>query len=195
MTNDENFDPQHSMQIINTMINRAQNRFSENGFLFIFWGWLVFVTALAFYALLQNGVENAWLAWYTMPFGGVFTMIYSIRQKKKEKVKSYIDDYMAYVGIAFGAALVITLTFGFKLQLACYPMVIMLYAIMTFVTGGILRFRPLIIGGALSFPISAVALFFPFTDQVLFLSLSVLVSYIIPGHWLMIKHKQHHSNV
>lgn len=179
-----------SLSIINTMINRAQNRFSENGFLLIFWGWLVFVTAIVFYILFHMQVENAWYAWFSMPFGGVFSMIYGMRQKKKEKVRSYIDDYLAYVGTAFGISLAITLTFIFKLQLSCYPVVIMLYAVMTFVTGGIIRFRPLIICGAMSFPISVLAFFAAFDDQVLLLALSVLVSYIIPGHWLYIKVKR-----
>lgn len=190
MTNDENFDPKQSIELINTMINRAQNRFSENGFLFIFWGWLVFATALVFYVLVKRDVENAWIAWYTMPLGGLFTIFYTMRQKKKEKVKSYIDDYLAYVGTAFGIGMTIAISFGFKFQLTCYPVVIMLYAMMTFVMGGILKFKPLIIGGAMSFPISAIALFFPFVDQILLLALSVLLSYIIPGHWLMMKHKQ-----
>ncbi|MGZ3931226.1 MAG: hypothetical protein ACXVP0_07675, partial [Bacteroidia bacterium] len=139
--------------------------------------------------------ELAWLVWYAMPFGGLFTMIYSYRQKKKETVRSYIDSYMAYVGTAFGIGLTIVLALGFKMQLACYPMVILLYASMTFVTGGILKFRPLIICGALSFPISGIALFVPFMDQILLLAISVFISYIIPGHWLMIKYKQQHGNV
>lgn len=184
MTNEETFNPEQGLQLINTMINRAQNRFSENGFLFIFWGWLVFAAALLFYVLEKIGVENSWFVWMTMPLGGIFTMIYSSKQKKKEVVKSYIDDYVSYVAIAFGISLTIILTLGFKLLENCYPVVIMLYAIMTFTVGGILKYKPLIIGGVLSFPICVVAFFVGFQNQVLLLALSVLVSYIIPGHLL-----------
>ena len=188
---EQNIKPEESLQIIQSMINRAQNNLSENGFLFIFWGWLVFLSAAAFYVLIKMDNEYAGLAWLGMPAGGIFTMIYSIRKNKKEKVKSYIDNYMAFVWIAFGAGLLITLSMGPKLQLGCYPMVIMLYAIVTFITGGIIRFTPLIVCGAMSFPISVFAFFVGFENQVILLALSVLVSYIVPGHLLQAKFKSH----
>ena len=195
MTNDENFDPQQSLQVINAMIDRAQNKLSEDGFLFIFWGWLVFFASMAFWIMVKLDIEYAWCVWYFMPAGGIFTMIYSIRQKKKEKVRSYIDNYMAYIGASFGISLTIVLSLGSKYQLMCYPTVILLYASFTFMTGGILKFKPLIIGGLISFPLCVTSMFFPFIDQVLFLAVSVFISYIIPGHLLMNKYKKQNSNV
>lgn len=190
----ENFKPEESLRLINTMINKAQNKLQENGFLFIFWGWLVFLVATSFYILVQMKVENSWVVWYAMPAGGIFTMIYAMRQSKKEKVKSFVDDYMMYIGIAFGISLTIILVMGWKLQLNCYPMVILLYALTTFIYGGILKFMPLVIFGALSFPISVGAFFVDFHTQILLLALSVFVSYIIPGHMLQFKFKQQVKN-
>ncbi len=187
---EQNINPEQSMQIIQNMIRRAQNNLSENGFLFIFWGWLVFLSAGAFYYLTVTGFEKPWYAWYTMPLGGIFTMFYTMRQKKKERVRSYIDDYMAFVWSAFGICMIITLVMGYKLQINCYPIVIMLYATATFITGGIIRFTPLIICGAASYVISVSAFFVNFETQILLLALSVMVSYIIPGHWMQIKFKK-----
>ncbi|MFL5753184.1 MAG: hypothetical protein ACJ76F_07250 [Bacteroidia bacterium] len=188
---EQNFKPEESLKLIQSMINRAQNNISENGFLLIFWGWLVFLSALVFYMLLKMENQYAGLVWLAMPAGGIFTMIYSIKKSRKEKVRSYIDDYMAFVWIAFGAGLLITLCMGQKMQLNCYPMVIMLYGIATFITGGMIRFKPLIICGALSFPISVFAFFVTFEYQILLLALSLLISYIIPGHLLQAKFKSH----
>lgn len=182
--------PEESLHIIQNMIRRAQNNFSENGFLFIFWGWLVFITAIAFYALTLAGYDKPWLVWMTTIFGGIFSAVYGIRQSKKEVVKTYIDDYMMYVWLAFGFCMLITLGMGYKLQLYCYPVVIMLYATATFVSGGLLRFAPLIVCGAASYFISVAAFFATFESQILLLALSVLVSYIVPGHWLQAKFKK-----
>ncbi len=195
MENAENFKPEESLQLINTVINRAQNKLSENGFLFIFWGWLVFIAALTFFILLKMQVENSGLVWLAMPAGGLFTIIYSMRQQKKEQVKSFVDDYLMYVGIAFGVSLTIILTMGWKLQLNCYPMVILLYALTTFIYGGILKFKPLVIFGALSFPLCIGAFFVDFQMQILFLAVSVFVSYVIPGHMLQNKFKQQTKHV
>ena len=195
MEDKENFKPEESLALINTMINKAQNKLQENGFLFIFWWWLVFLVAATFYVLVEMKIENSFLVWYAMPAGGIFTMIYAMRQSKKEKVKSFVDDYMMYIGIAFGISLTIILVMGWKLQLNCYPMVILLYALTTFIYGGILKFMPLVIFGALSFPISVGAFFVDFHTQILLLALSVLVSYIIPGHMLQFKFKQQAKHV
>jgi hypothetical protein len=180
-----------SMHIISSMINRAQNNVSDNGFLFIFWGWLVFITAAVFYVLFKMDSPYSGLVWFTMPAGGIFTGIYAARQSKKEKVKTYIDDYLKYLWISFGVSLLITLCMFGKLQLNTYPIVIMLYAIATCVSGGMLRFTPLIVGGFLSFPICLTAFFVSFDNQVLLLCLSLLVSYIVPGHLLKAKFNSH----
>ena len=187
---EQTINPEQSLQLIQSMIRRAQNNLSENGFLFIFWGWLVFIASLTVYFLTRAGFENAWLVWMLMPAGGIFSGIYGYMQQKKEKVKSYVDQYMGYIWTAFGISLLIVLGMGYKLQLHCYPMVIMLYAIATFITGGIIRFIPLVVCGSLSFIICVIAFFVNFETQVLLVALSVLVSYIIPGHWLQIKFKQ-----
>jgi hypothetical protein len=195
MEDKENFNPEQSLALINTMINKAQNKLQENGFLFIFWGWLVFLVATAFYILVKMQFENAFVVWYAMPAGGIFTMIYAMRQSKKEKVKSFVDEYLMYVGIAFGISLTIILVMGWKLQINCYPMVILLYALTTFIYGGILKFMPLVIFGALSFPISVGAFFVDFHTQILLLALSVFVSYLIPGYMLQYKFKQQTKHV
>jgi hypothetical protein len=183
---------EESLNIMQGMVKQAQRKISEDGFLFIFWGWLVFLTAMGYYLMirLEIPLDKAWMVWMLMPLGGIFTAIYSIRRSKKEKVKTYMDAYMGFVWTAFGLALTLTLTLGWKLQLNCYPVVIMLYGMATFITGGLIRFTPLIVCGILSFPISACAFFVTFENQVLLLALSLLVSYIIPGHWLRIKARQ-----
>ncbi|MBC7862711.1 MAG: hypothetical protein IAF38_07025 [Bacteroidia bacterium] len=183
---------EESLNIMQSMVRRAQNNVSDNGFMFIFWGWLVFITGGIFYALMKSGWEYAPVIWgVTMPLGGVFSAIYGYSQKKKEKVKTYIDDYLGYLWGAFGISLFITIFMGSKLQGNGYPVIIMLYGIATFISGGLLKFRPLIIGGFLSFPISAACFFVPMQEQVIPLCVSLLVSYIIPGHLLQAKFKKH----
>ena len=186
---EKEINPIESLAIINQMINRAQNRISENGFLFIFWGWLVFISSIVFYILFQLKNQYAGLAWLTMPLGGIFTAIYVIRSQKKETVKSHIDDYIGYVSIAFALGIMITIFNGNIMQISCYPVVIMLYAIMTFIFGDLLKYKPLIICGLLSFPISFIAFHVTFETQILLIAASVLISYIIPGHMLMAKFK------
>ena len=192
---EQNINPEQSMQIIQSMINRAQNNVADNGFHFIFWGWVVFITSIIFYITLKMEIQNGWLVWSLMPLGGIFTGIYSYYQHRKynpdvqKKVRTYAEIYLGYLWIAFGISIFTVLFMMNKLGEATYPLVINLYAIGTFVSGGILRFKPLIIGGACSFAIAIFSFFTPFENQVLLIALSLLVSYIIPGHLLRNKFK------
>jgi hypothetical protein len=181
---------QESMDIIHNMILSAKKEIKEDGFLYLLWGWLVFATAISQYILIYMHSNYNGMPWMIMTVIGVLTsIVYGRRQNKTEKVKTYVDNFMKYIWISFGITLFITLTFMFKLGLTnTYPIVIMIYGIGTFLSGGALRFRPLIIGGICCWLICIAAFFVGFEVQLLLLALSVLVSYIIPGHILRAKY-------
>jgi uncharacterized membrane protein len=65
-----------------------------------------------------------------------------------------------------------------------YTYYILLYAIGTLVTGNLIRFKPLIIGGLINFVLAVVSIRFGYDNQLLVGALAILISYIIPGHLL-----------
>ncbi len=177
-----------SLSIINSMINRAQNNLSDNSFYFIFWGWLVFSSALIHYCLLQLEVEKAYCVWLLMPLGGIVSFIYGARKKKKEKVKTYLGTYMTYLWGSLGISLLLVLFMMEKIGVTpVYSFLLIIYGIGTFVSGGMLRFKPLINGGLICFLLSVVSVFVDFDIQLLLIAAAILVSYIIPGHLLKAK--------
>ena len=188
---------QESLLLIGQMIRNAKKTVRENGFIFLLWGWLVMVASLSNYlmAFVLNLGEIAYLPWpVLMIAGGIITGIYSSRQSKKARVKTYIDDSMKFLWIAFGAALFFTLVYMSKVgPEVAYPFIMVLYGVGTFVSGGILKFKPLIWGGICCWVIAIAATYFDFQYQLLLLALSVLVSYIIPGH--ILKHRYQHEKV
>ena len=92
-------------------------------------------------------------------------------------------------------ALFIVLFFMFRLQLNAYPMVMLVYGIWLFISGGALRFRPLIIGGMLNWALAIVAFFYTFDIQLIILAIAVLGGYIIPGHMLKARHNKNKSRL
>ncbi|MGZ5242280.1 MAG: hypothetical protein ACXWDO_03465 [Bacteroidia bacterium] len=175
---------EQKLHLIYEMISNAKQEINENGFIFLMWGWLVFLSSMVHFIGLQLGYPQAAIVWMLMIAGGIFTGIYYSRQSKKEKVKSYLDSFLTYLWIAFGAALFIVLFFQMRLGLSTFPMVMLIYGIGTFVTGGAIKFKPLIIGGIACWLLSAAAFFVNFEIQLLLLAASVMVSYIIPGYLL-----------
>ena len=69
------------------------------------------------------------------------------------------------------------------------PTIILLYAIGTFVTGKIIDFKPLVIGGSICFLLSIVIAFIKDENQLLIIATAILISYIIPGFLLKKEYK------
>lgn len=177
-----------SLSIIQSMVNKTQRQFSDDSFYYIMWGWLVLVASVAHFILLQMNVEQAPIVWLLMPVGGIVSMVYGAKQSKKEKIKTYVGTYMSYLWSAMGIAMGVVLGMAFKIGVdVTYPLLILIYGIGTFVSGGLLKFRPLIIGGVICFALSIAAFFVSFQFQLLFIATAMLVSYIIPGHLLKAK--------
>lgn len=72
---------------------------------------------------------------------------------------------------------------------AVFPFFIMLYGLGTFVSGGFLKFRPLIIGGIIAWVLAIGAAYVEYDYQMLFGAIAILISYIIPAYMLRQKNK------
>ena len=191
MKQEETFNPQESMQVISSMIITAKNKLADDGFALIFWGWLVTLSALIHYFTILLTIDYGYFVWpVLMPLGGIVSAYIGYKQGKKKKVKTYIDTYLSYLWIAFGVSLAITLIFmplhGIK---TTYFFLMVLYGIATLVSGGILNFKPLIVGSIFSFICAVVSVFLGEKEQLLIIAIALICSYIIPGHMLRSKFK------
>lgn len=182
----ENFTPEQSLELINKMILGVKNDLHDNGFFFLFWGWLVFASAMTHFILMKMNIEYSYYVWMIlMPLGGIISTVYAILKGKKDKkrAKSFIDRAMAYVWIAFGASLFIVLSSGAVIGFEkVYPFVLLIYGIGTFITGGIIRMKLLVVGGIICWILAIVAFYVTFDIQLLLLAAAIAVAYIIPGH-------------
>lgn len=194
MENEKQLTESESLEVIQRMILTAKNDLEDDSFYFLLWGWFVFIASITQYVLMHFEIEMSYIGWMIlMPLGGLLTFIYGRKQNKSKKVKSYIDELMGYVLIAFLVSLFIVLFSQAMLKLNCYPMVMMVYGIWLFVSGGAIKFKPLIIGGIINWALCIASFFVSFEIQLLLLALAVLLGYIIPGHMLKSKYKKQNA--
>lgn len=179
-----------ALLLIEEMINKAKTEIKDNGFYFMFWGWLVFVAAIINYCLLEfTNFEFHSIPWVIlMPVGGIVTYLVSLREKKKGvQVKTYVDDLMKYMVRAFSISLFVvcfTMPMGDQWR-AFYPTIMIVYSIWLYVSGGMLKFKPLMWGGLLNWAMAAVGYIFPSTSlHLLLIAVAVLGGYIVPGYLL-----------
>jgi hypothetical protein len=187
---------EQSLDIIRKMINSAKQELEDDSFYYLLWGWLVFISCLAHFIMIRMMSPYQGLSWAVlMPLGAVISVVYGRKQNKNSRIKTYIDEMMQFVIIAFVVSLFIVLGFQSKLGLNTYPMVMLVYGIWLFISGGALKFIPLIAGGIINWVIAIASFFVPFEYQLLLLALAVLSGYIIPGHLLKNKFKKQKNHM
>ena len=192
----ENFSPDQSLKLIDSMINKAKNQFSENGLLYLLWGWVILICAIGHFILIRLDIfQHPEIIWASCWFVVIFQIFYLVRIKKKEKVRTYSDEIMGFVWLSFCVAIFLA---GFIMGRAelfeyMYPLFLVLYGIPTFLSGVILRFNPLKIGGLSCWALAVISVFISPDYTLLLLAAAVAIAWIIPGYMLAAKHKQQKS--
>ena len=192
---EENFSPEESLRLIQSMITKTKQDISDKSIYFLVWGWITFIAFTAQFILKHiYNYEKHYLVWWLTLVGIAFTIYYSSRENKNRKVKTYIGDSIKYLwigmGIAYFVLSAILSIYGW--DKIVFPFFIMLYGLGTFISGSILQFRPLVIGGVIAFGLAVGAAFIEYDYQMLMGAAAILVSYIIPAYMLRVRNK--HSN-
>ncbi len=193
MEAEKNLTEKESLELITRMINTAKTTISDDGIHYMIWGWGVFIAAILHYGLLKTGFEQPWISWMVlMPLCGVAAWITGRRQSRQAKVKTFVEEYLSYLWIAFGISLFLIINFSNQIGMeTTYPIIMVLYGIGTFVSGGALRFMPLKAGGIVCWVLAFIAFRTAFEYQLLLIAAAVLAAYIIPGY--LLRKKYHHE--
>ncbi len=195
---ENNFSATQSLRVIEGMIHQARNRFSEDGILYLLWGWVILFCSTGHFFLLHFGIgAHPEIIWMTTWAAFVYQIIYLSRKKKKVRVVTYTDEIRRYVWVSFAFMM---MAMGFLLSKnnlwdKMYPAFLVLYGMPTFLSGVILRFTPLKAGGIACWLLSAAAGFVTLEYQLLVLGLAVILAWIIPGYLLRAKHKKQEPNI
>ncbi len=187
---DVKFSPEQSLQLIQSMISKTKQDMSDNGIYFLVWGWLTFFACTAQFILKHvYEYEKHYLVWSVIVIGVIFSVYQGSKEDRKSKVKTYIGESMKYLwtgmGISFFVLSMILSKIGWAFSV--FPFFILLYGLGTFVSGCILRFRPLIIGGIIAWGLAIGSVYVSYDYQMLFGAAAILFSYIIPAYMLRVR--------
>jgi len=192
----EQFDETQSLRVIHEMIQVSHKKLKNDGILFILWGWLMLYNYTSNYIFLnvvttyqiRKILEYSRIVMGLLAIG--FSIYYILKQRKK--VQTYIGISLRYVWISLICCLSITSIImhnvinqpNLELQ---HPIFMLFIAFSIVITGGILRFRMIILGG-IAFAILAFASSYLQLDkQMLLEAIAWLIAFIIPGHILFAK--------
>ena len=189
----ENFSPKDSLLLIDSMINQAKNRCSENGFLYLLWGWLILFCSLGQFILMQLQLfKHPEMIWMSTWLAVIFQVIYLIKTKKKEVVKTYSENIINYIWVSFGICMFIL---AFILGRSqgwdnVYSLFLMLYGTPTFLSGVVMQFKPLRVGGIVCWVLAVASTFIAPLYGLLLLAVAMIAAWIVPGYLLRKKYNQ-----
>lgn len=182
-----------SLALIASMINRAKERFGENGFLYLLWGWGILFCCVAQFILQQiYHSDSAYAVWLLIWLLLIYQIVYLRKKKKQADHRSYTDEVYGYVWTAFGISIFLCLMvcgmFG-QFQMI-NPFILILYGIPSFISGALLRFRPLLIGGIACWLLAIASPFVRQEYAVLLIAAAIIIAWIIPGYLLKKRYKK-----
>ncbi len=198
MNNDieNDFSPQQSLQLIESMINRAKDKYAEDGYLYLIWGWMVFGCSLLQFLLMHVfQYPQHYIVWFATIPVFIYQAFYIRKKHKQQTVVTYTDSIIGFVWITFSIVIVLIgfligqLTGG-DYYIHIIPLLLAVYGMPVFLTGVIVRFKPLIFGGIACWVLCIISTFIKIYDyQFLCIPLAMLLAWIIPGYMLRAKYK------
>lgn len=182
----EKFNEKEALGVIEEMVNSSRHKLKDEAKYFLLWGWMVFAAAIVHFIFLLFGYVSGWIVWPI--FMGLSLVIYGLMVKnsgKQRESTTYVDRINKYLWLGFLGPLLITLLIGGVYGwVVAYPFFMAIYGWSAIVSGGLLKFAPLVWGGIASYVLGVTTVFVPDGYILIMLAAAVLLGFIIPGHVL-----------
>ena len=185
---------EESLRIITEMINKTKVNIRQGSFHLLFWGWLIFICSLSEYILYKfTDFTNPWYVWFFVIPGVFVSMIYGFMKGRKEKVHTYAEMLYMWTWIGFLFAAIVLFILVSENMGSVAPFILTIAAIPTFISGFIVKFKPLIFGGITFWILALVAHFAGPSVAPLAVPVAMLTGYLFPGY--LLKRKVDHDKV
>jgi hypothetical protein len=188
---EDNFSQQDSLKLINEMIGKAKKSYVTKGIAPIMWGSIIFICSLATWVEIHFKI-NLGDVWLLTIIAIIPQVYFGFKENKKRGFTSYEGDTLTAVWIAFSVSIFIT-SFYFgthNVSGDSSSLFMMLYAIPTFITGSITKFKPMIFGGIFCWFASIISMFTPLEADFILMAACGLFAWLIPGIILWGRYKK-----
>ena len=180
----ENFSESDSLKLINEMIGKAKKSHIEKGIASMIWGALIVFCSIVNWS--QVKYDHEWPIgdiWILTVFALIAQIIFSVKESRNKNYVSYEQTVIKYSWIAFGVSIFILSSYLNKVYQhgEGSTLVMMLYGIPTFITGGATKFKPMIYGGFFCWIVSYISIYTSEQTDLLLMASAGLFAWLIPG--------------
>ena len=176
---------EQSLEIITRMIAETKHNFRAGGsFFLLLWGWVVAICNFGHYFLEVFGYPMPYIVWLLVIPAAIATVMKSRTIGSKMVVKTHLDRIYNHIWIACSIGIAIVLVFMHEINMHHNPVILLLAGVGTYMTGIILRFKPIIFGAFALWLAGLVAFLIPGHEQNLLAGIAIIVGYLLPGYLL-----------
>ena len=186
-TENENLSANQSLDIITQMINQAQGNVRDSSFHFLLWGWVVALANLGMFTLIQVEYERPYIVWLITIPAWLASMYYGYKHGQEKRIVTHIDKVSKWIWISYGICVFTLVFFGSVIRWNVNPIILLMTVVPTFISGIVIRFRPLVLGGISIWFFAIVCFLVDLQYQYLVGALAVVAGYLIPGYLLRYK--------
>ncbi len=182
MNTSDNISNEQRLAIISEMVTKACFNFSRGSFYFILWGVLLFISAIYEYPADQVLELSApWIGWpIAGVVGGIISAVYS-RKAYSDQPSSHLDRVYSSIWMVYFLTLILLVVAWVSNKVNPGSYIMILTGFPTFLTGYILRFKPLQWGGVAFWVLGFVSLYWLEDYRSLIFALSMILGYAVPG--------------
>lgn len=185
-TQNDSLSPQQSLEIITSMVRQAQGNISKSSFYFLLWGWVITTCNFGMYYLFKFSAypDYAPMVWLLCIPTAIITGIYSNRQHQFPNPITHLEKINTWLWIGLIFCIFPVLVFSTKINWMINAVVLLPIGLCTFVSGTILRFKPLLAGGVLFWLGSMICFVVGPVEQYLVGGIAMILGYLVPGYML-----------
>jgi hypothetical protein len=182
---EETLSPRESLDLIVDVIAKTKESLKGNSFGFLLWGWLIAIASFSFFLLHQYTSFQ----FYFMPFPvlsaiGIILTVNWMRKKNTGTTLPYTIYFLDRLWVVLGACFLMVVFINVSHGQVPFTYTLIIAGIGTLVSGWVLNFRPLVIGGILLFLASMVTVYVADAYKPLVQGVAIVAGFLVPGYLL-----------
>ncbi len=185
MEQEQTLNPKESLALITDVINKTKENINHYSFVFLLWGWFLAIASIIRFLLTYfTDFKYPFLPFPILSVMAVIISIIFYTRTKSTNTETYLSFFLKrlWLGIMLGSILLVFASVVQKMQPSTFTLI--LGGIGTLVTGQVLKFKPLQIGGIILLISSVICCFIIDDYKFLMVGLAIIPGYLIPGYML-----------
>lgn len=184
--------PHQSLDLITQMIQQTKGNASNSSFYFLLWGWVVTICNFSMYGIIHFTScppQTAAFVWTLCIPAWIITLVYAFRQERGGVI-THLDTISKWMWIGVGIAILPPFVFGAQINWHINAVILLMIGLATFVSGIIVRLRPLVVGGIVLWLGATMCFVVGNLNQFLVGGVAMILGYLVPGYLIRRQSKQ-----